>query len=255
MILLAYGFVQIAASHGIGPVWLLLPMGWLEVWGHAQLPGWIGVFLLIRVLFAPESAYRSFRGWGATLLGGSLWLFAMKSESLTLTLATAVPFHFVWAYAVSEWVSYGSMPVRRVLDERPRVIYYAVGLLGIMLLLRLPIVFRSFELIQSDDVEGWWTQALPLVSLIAEAALVCAVWAGAPWARWGLIGLALWGWGTTFWYAGAIFLSVTPQSLLASLRLLAEGTGLALLYMPPGSRWFQTVPDTAVNGIPDTARV
>ena len=248
-LLLLYGLVMVAAGHGMGPVGLLMVMGWPQVWGPAQLPGWIGILLLLRALFVQDATYRSLRGWGASLLGGSLWLFAWLSEVPVLTLTTAIPFHFAWAYAVSEWLRQGSGPGRRLLSERPRVILYAVGLLGLALLLRLPVVLRMAEQVRFDD-ERWWLHLLPFVSYVAETALVYAIWRGTHWARWCLVGLALWGWGSTFWYAGAMFLTITAQSLLVDLELLAETTGLVLLYLPPGSRWFQIVPDTDVKGTP-----
>lgn len=245
--LLLYGLVMVAAGHGVGQVGLLLVMGWLQVWGLAQLPGWIGIALLLRALFVQDTAYRPLRGWGTSLLGGSLWLFALLSEAPVLTLTTAIPFHFAWAYAVSEWLRQGPSPGRRLLSERPRVILYAVGLLVLTLLLRLPVVLRMIEQVGFDD-DRWWLYLPTLVSLIAEAALVYAIWIGTPWARWCLVGLALWGWGSIFWYAGSMFLTITAQSLLLDLQLLAEITGLALLYIPPGSSWFQSLPDTKVSG-------
>lgn len=246
--LLLYGLVLVAAGHGMGQVGLLMVMGWPQVWGPAQLPGWIGVVLLLRTLFVQnDTVCRSLRGWGATLLGGSLWLFAWLSEVPVLTLTTALPFHFAWAYAVSEWCRQEAGPRRRLLDERPRVILYAVGLLGVGLVLRVPVVLRGIGQLGFDD-DGWYMHLLPHLTWIAEAALVYAIWQGTSWARGCLVGLALWGWGTTFWYAGAMFLTITARSLLVDLELLAEITGLVLLYISPGSRWFQTVPDTEVSG-------
>ncbi|MCC6967384.1 MAG: hypothetical protein IT391_14025 [Nitrospira sp.] len=246
-LLFLYGFVMVAAGHGMGQVGLLLVMGWPQVWGVGQLPGWIGIVLLFRALFVEDVAYRSLRGWGATLLGGSLWLFAWLSEIPVLTLTTAIPFHCVWAYALSEWLQQGTGPRRRLLNERPRVVLYAIGLLGLALLVRFPAMLRGIQQISFDD-EDWLLHLLPQLSVIAEAALVYAVWTGSHWARWCLVGLALWGWGTIIWYAGAMFLSVTPQSLLMDAKLLVEVTALVLLFIPPGSRWFQTVPDTGVSG-------
>ncbi len=193
-----------------------------------------------------DTTYRSLRRWGTTLLGGSLWLFAWLSDVPVLTLTTAIPFHFVWAYSLSEYLRQGAGPRRPLLNDRPRVVLYAVGLLGLTLLLRLPLILRGVQAIRFDD-EGWLLQLLPQISLLPEAALVYAVWIGKHWARWCLVGLALWGWGTIFWYAGAMFLSLTPQSLLMDLKLLAEVTALVMLYIPPGSHWFQTVPDTELN--------
>jgi len=109
-ILLLYGFVMVAAGHGMGQVGLLLVMGWPQVWGLAQLPGWIGIALLLRALFVQDTVYRSLRGWSTTLLGCLLWLFAWLSDVPVLTLTTAIPFHFVWAYSVSEWFRQGAGP-------------------------------------------------------------------------------------------------------------------------------------------------
>ncbi len=248
-LLFFYGFVMVAAGHGMGQVGLLVVMGWPQVWGLAQLPGWIGIVLLLRVLFVQGTAYRSLRGLGATLLGGSIWLFAWLSDVPVLTLTTAIPFHFVWAYSVSDWFQQDAGHRRRLLNERPRVVLYAVGLLGLMLLFRLPDMFRAVQEIKFGN-EGWLLHLLPEILLIAEAALVYAVWIGKHWARWCLVGFALWGWGTLVQYDGAMFLSLTPESLFMDLKLLSEVTALVMLYIPPGSHWFETVPDTEANGPP-----
>ncbi|MDH4304114.1 MAG: hypothetical protein OEV53_08645 [Nitrospira sp.] len=196
-ILLLYGFVMVAAGHGMGQVGLLLVMGWPQVWGLAQLPGWIGIALLLRALFVQDTVYRSLRGWSTTLLGCLLWLFAWLSDVPVLTLTTAIPFHFVWAYSVSEWFRQGAGPRRRLLNDRPRVVLYAVGLLGLTLLFRLPVLFRGVQQLRVDD-EGWLLQLLPQLSFFAEVALVYAVWIGKHWARWCLVGFALSGDGAQY---------------------------------------------------------
>lgn len=240
LLLVLYGIIMEFAGHGGGPLALLLVFGWPQVWGSAQLPGWIGIGVLIRSLFISGQSFLSYRGWGATLLGCSLWLFASSSEAVLFTVMTAIPFHIAWGYTI--WQGYRGQPAfsKPALDRRPTTVLYAVLFFGFTLLLRLPYLVGG---LWHGPQEGqpWLSHLLPLLLFAGDLVLIYAIWIGKNWARWAFLALALWGWGQFMWYAGATLTTLSPQTLVVATHIVATTVAFVMVFTPPGSRWFQTI--------------
>ena len=204
------------------------------------MPGWLGIALLIRAYFISNQSFPILRGWGATLLGCSLWLFVIKSEAMQFTIMTAIPFHFAWGYAALTGFRPPLRNLTRVLTERPTAVLFAVGLFALEALIRLPGVL-NMAFASGQARRDWLLTLLPLLYFSADLLLIYVIWHGRNWARWSYLALSLWGWGQFFWYTGTTPLAVFPQNLRIGAQLLATSIAFVLLYRSPGSDWFRTI--------------
>jgi hypothetical protein len=99
----AFAMVVLVGGHGIGPVGLMLFLGW-RGWMLPNLVGWLAIALLIGGLVArdPEAGL-DLRRISGTCFGIAWLLFAAQSEYFGITLLTSLPFLACligWAVAV-----------------------------------------------------------------------------------------------------------------------------------------------------------
>ena len=80
---------QVAAGHGVGPVAMLLVLGW-QYWTAAVLTGWTGISLLVASKLVGTSV--AVADFGALLILASWALFLWQAEVRRINLVTSIPF-------------------------------------------------------------------------------------------------------------------------------------------------------------------
>jgi hypothetical protein len=91
VLLATFGSCLIAANHGIGPIALLLVLGWNNEWLLPVMTGWVAIGLLIAGQLAASSS-RVLPIAGAVLLGASWLCFLRGSERWPDTVLFSLPF-------------------------------------------------------------------------------------------------------------------------------------------------------------------
>ena len=81
----------IAAGHGVGPIGLLLVLGW-DYWRGPVILGWAAIVVLVVGSLTPGP-----RAWAITLVGAictamSWCAFAVHSEALPATIIYSLPY-------------------------------------------------------------------------------------------------------------------------------------------------------------------
>ena len=91
LLVLTFAATLIAAGHGVGPIGLLLALGW-EHWFTPVLLGWSSIVVLLAGKIIRGRLSQELLRAGGVLSLVSWVLFSLRAEVLVITLASSLPY-------------------------------------------------------------------------------------------------------------------------------------------------------------------